>query len=107
MRITSSSWRRPRRSSKLRASTRRGGATPSASHTPRPDHHGVGIANEPRGGRLVADEYAPRVRRVARLLKKLDANDLVTVGSEGTGGSGPFRQDFDTDDVDYTALHLA
>lgn len=64
------------------------------------------IANEPRGGRLIADEYAPWVRRVAKLLKGLDPNHLVTVGSEGTGGNGPFRQDFDTDDVDYTALHL-
>ena len=45
------------------------------------------IANEPRiGGRNLDAAYEPWVRRVAELLKSLDPNHLVTLGSDGTGG---------------------
>jgi mannan endo-1,4-beta-mannosidase len=62
------------------------------------------IANEPRGGRAVIPEYGVWVRRVAKLLKALDSNHLVTVGSEGTGGGGPFRLDFDAAEIDCADL---
>lgn len=64
------------------------------------------IANEPRGGKAVPPEYGPWVRGVATLIKTLDRNHLVTVGSEGTGGRDPFRLDFDADEIDYTVAHV-
>ena len=64
------------------------------------------IAEEPRGGKAMVAEYGHWVRRVAKLLKTLDHNHLVTVGSEGTGGAGPFRLDFDVEEIDYTVAHI-
>ena len=67
------------------------------------------IANEPRGGKLSAwpvDEYTAWLKRVARLIKSLDSNHLVTLGSDGTGGGGPFQREHEIDGIDYTNIHI-
>ena len=67
------------------------------------------IANEPRGGKLGVvpmEEYQSWLRRVAQLIKSLDSNHLVALGSDGTGGGGPFRSEFDIDGIDYTSIHI-
>ena len=64
------------------------------------------IANEPRGGKGVVPEYQPWLTRVARLIKSLDANHLVALGSDGTGGGQPFRLEHEVDGIDYTSIHL-
>ena len=63
------------------------------------------IANEPRGP-TVSPEYQAWVRRLGRLIKSLDRNHLVALGSDGTGGLGPFRAEFDHPEVDFTTVHM-
>ena len=65
------------------------------------------IANEPRiGGRNLDAAYEPWVRRVAELLKSLDPNHLVTLGSDGTGGGVPFNEEHNSGDIDFTTIHV-
>ena len=63
------------------------------------------IANMPRGP-VITPEYQPWVRRMGQLIKSFDKHHLVALGSDGTGGLGPFRTDFDIPEVDYTTVHV-
>lgn len=90
----------------VRTLVRRRNAFTGAAYASDPTIMAWEIANAPRGGRTPVAEYSSWVRRVARLLKSLDRNHLVTLGSEGTGGSGPFRQDFEASDIDFTSAHI-
>lgn len=66
------------------------------------------LANEPRG-MLRPRKYRAWVRKSAALIKSLDANHLVTIGSEGntpapTGNH--FSRDHDYPDIDYMTIHI-
>lgn len=66
------------------------------------------LANEPRG---IFRPHAFRrwIRHVARLIKSLDTNHLISVGSEGNT-AGPtgnhFRKDHASNLIDYTTIHI-
>ncbi|MCB0642582.1 MAG: hypothetical protein KDC44_13125 [Phaeodactylibacter sp.] len=66
------------------------------------------LANEPRG-MFHPRKYRKWVRRTARLIKSLDPNHLVSLGSEGnthvpTGNH--FRKDHRMDEIDYLTIHI-
>jgi mannan endo-1,4-beta-mannosidase len=67
------------------------------------------LGNEPRG---VLNGFAFRkwIRKMTSEIKSLDANHLVTIGSEGRTSSSfagnRFTKDHKSDDVDYTTAHL-
>jgi mannan endo-1,4-beta-mannosidase len=68
------------------------------------------LCNEPRGIDNV-NAYLAWINNTAQYIKKLDANHLVTVGSEGTtpyeSYSGtPFEQSHASKYIDYTCIHL-
>lgn len=66
------------------------------------------LANEPRG-MFSPCRYRKWIRESARLVKKLDPNHLVCIGSEGntqvpTGNH--FKKDHRIPEVDYTTIHI-
>lgn len=66
------------------------------------------LANEPRG-MLRPRTYRRWLRQTAALIKSLDSNHLVSIGSEGntpapTGNH--FVKDHDYADIDYTTIHI-
>ena len=63
------------------------------------------IANQPRGSTIVP-EYALWVQSVGKLIKSLDKNHMVGLGSDGTGGLIPFKTDYGVKEVDYTQVHM-
>lgn len=66
------------------------------------------LANEPRGI-FRPRAYRRWIRRVAGLIKSIDPNHLVSIGSEGNT-AGPtgnhFRRDHAPDLIDYTTIHI-
>ena len=44
---------------------------------------------------------------VGKLIKSLDKNHMVGLGSDGTGGLIPFKTDYGVKEVDYTQFHVA
>ena len=66
------------------------------------------LANEPRGI-LRAGAYRRWVRHAAGLIKSLDPNHLVTIGSEGNTNfptGNHFKRDHRPKDIDYTTVHI-
>jgi mannan endo-1,4-beta-mannosidase len=66
------------------------------------------LANEPRG-MLHPWRYRAWIRKSARLIKSIDPNHLVSLGSEGntsTPTGNHFRRDHRYADIDYTTLHI-
>lgn len=68
------------------------------------------IANEPRPMRPAAiNKYKDFLRHTAALIKTLDRNHLVTIGSEGEMGSetiGVFEEIHSDANIDYTTIHI-
>lgn len=66
------------------------------------------LANEPRG-MLRFRSYRKWIKRTARLIKSLDKNHLVTIGSEGntsTPTGNHFTKDHGYSGIDYTTVHI-
>lgn len=66
------------------------------------------LANEPRG-MLRFRSYRKWIRKMARFIKSLDPNHLVTIGSEGntsTPTGNNFSKDHAYADIDYTTIHI-
>lgn len=68
------------------------------------------LCNEPRGMKNVND-YLQWINNTAQYIKGLDANHLVTVGSEGLDqwkefNGTPFIETHNSPYVDYTCIHL-
>jgi mannan endo-1,4-beta-mannosidase len=66
------------------------------------------LANEPRG-MLRPRAYRRWIRRSAELIRELDPNHLICVGSEGntsTPTGNHFRKDHSSKHVDYTTIHI-
>ncbi|GJM32117.1 MAG: endo-1,4-beta-mannosidase [Saprospiraceae bacterium] len=66
------------------------------------------LANEPRG-MTRSRVYRRWIEDSAKLIKSLDANHLVTVGSEGntsTPTGNNFIKDHSSKDIDYTTIHI-
>jgi len=66
------------------------------------------LANEPRG-MFHAGAYRRWIRRTAALIKSLDPNHLVSLGSEGntsTPTGNHFWQDHRFSEIDYTTIHI-
>ncbi len=66
------------------------------------------LANEPRG-MTRPRRYRRWIQQTAKLIKSLDANHLVTIGSEGntsTPTGNHFAKDHGYDDIDYTTIHI-
>ena len=66
------------------------------------------LANEPRG-MFKPRKYRKWLRKTARLIKSLDQNHLVSLGSEGnthvpTGNN--FRKDHKIPEIDYLTIHI-
>lgn len=66
------------------------------------------LANEPRGV-FRPRAYRRWIKRAAGLIKAIDSNHLVSIGSEGNT-AGPtgnhFRRDHAPDIIDYTTIHI-
>nr|WP_319398858.1 beta-mannosidase [uncultured Carboxylicivirga sp.] len=67
------------------------------------------LSNEPRGYDQVA-VYQQWIEKTARLIKKLDVNHLVSIGSEGNA-TGPWDginvlEDNKVEEVDYITMHI-
>lgn len=66
------------------------------------------LANEPRGI-FRPRAYRRWIKRTAKLIKSIDTNHLVSIGSEGNT-AGPtgnhFRRDHAPDLIDYTTIHI-
>ncbi len=66
------------------------------------------LANEPRG-MTRPRKYRRWIDQSARLIKSLDKNHLVTIGSEGntsTPTGNHFTKDHDSKYIDYTTIHI-
>jgi mannan endo-1,4-beta-mannosidase len=66
------------------------------------------LANEPRG-MLKPKAYRNWIKRSAKLIKQLDPNHLVCVGSEGntnTPTGNRFKKDHSIPNIDYTTIHI-
>lgn len=68
------------------------------------------LANEPRGGRY-RKEFLNWVKSSAKLIKSLDRNHLLTIGSEGEtmnpmDAGNDFIADHSLDEIDYTTIHI-
>jgi mannan endo-1,4-beta-mannosidase len=66
------------------------------------------LANEPRG-MFVPRSYLRWIHCTARLIKTLDPNHLVCVGSEGNTNiptGNHFRKDHRSEYIDYTTIHI-
>lgn len=66
------------------------------------------LANEPRGI-LRPGAYRKWIKTAAGLIKSLDANHLVTTGSEGNTNAptgNHFSRDHHFKDIDYTTIHI-
>lgn len=68
------------------------------------------LANEPRPMRTAAIEaYVAWTHRVAKLIKSIDHNHLVTSGVEGEAGTETlevFKQVHQSKDIDYATIHI-
>jgi mannan endo-1,4-beta-mannosidase len=68
------------------------------------------LANEPRGGRY-RKEFQDWIKSSAKLIKSLDKNHLLTVGSEGEtmnplDAGNDFLADHALSEIDYTTIHV-
>lgn len=66
------------------------------------------LANEPRG-MLRPGKYRRWIQETARLIKSLDPNHLVCIGSEGNTNAptgNHFRKDHQLKAIDYTTIHI-
>jgi len=68
------------------------------------------LANEPRPMRpAVIEKYKKWIKKSAKLIKELDKNHLVTIGSEGEMGSeslNVFEAVHSFKDIDYATIHI-
>jgi mannan endo-1,4-beta-mannosidase len=67
------------------------------------------LANEPRGGKNV-DAFVRWIDETAGLIKQLDQNHLVTIGSEGKTSSASsgtdLARDHNSKNIDYATIHI-
>ncbi|MBW1654939.1 glycoside hydrolase 5 family protein [Flavobacterium quisquiliarum] len=67
------------------------------------------LANEPEGSNNIKD-YQKWIHETAKLIKKLDSNHLVSIGSEGNTPSPSngtnFEKDHQSEYIDYCTFHL-
>jgi mannan endo-1,4-beta-mannosidase len=68
------------------------------------------LANEPRGGKFRA-EFLAWVKGSAQMIKSLDKNHLVTIGSEGetltpADAGNHFIEDHSIEEIDYATIHI-
>jgi mannan endo-1,4-beta-mannosidase len=66
------------------------------------------LANEPRGI-LRPRAYRRWIRKTAALIRSLDPNHLISIGSEGNTNAptgNHFRKDHSSDLIDYTTIHI-
>ncbi|CAF0974961.1 unnamed protein product [Didymodactylos carnosus] len=67
------------------------------------------LANEPRGG-INKEDYFNWINSTSMLIKNLDPNHLVTIGSEGATSSLSSGTNFERDhsfvSIDYTTIHI-
>lgn len=68
------------------------------------------LANEPRGGKY-RKEFLAWISSSAKLIKSLDKNHLVTVGSEGEtpdpkNAGNDFVEDHSIAEIDYATIHI-
>ena len=68
------------------------------------------LANEPRGGKY-RKEFLDWIKSSAKMIKSLDKNHLVTIGSEGEtlsaeGAGNHFIEDHSISEIDYTTIHV-
>lgn len=66
------------------------------------------LANEPRGI-LRPRAYRSWIRKAAKLIRALDANHLISIGSEGNTSAptgNHFQKDHASDLIDYTTIHI-
>ena len=68
------------------------------------------LANEPRGGKF-RKEFLAWIRGSAKLIKSLDQNHLITIGSEGEtlnpkDAGNDFIEDHAIAEIDYATIHI-